>query len=166
MIRKVNVLVVDDEAALRRVLQASLTARGFLVEEAASGERAIEMAGQRNYDLLVLDINMPGMGGMEACHRIRVQKPYLGIVMVTVRDDEEDVVQALEAGADDYITKPFRLGELVARLRDLAREPLRSTQGPRSSRLVISKSTSIHDYYGAREQSSISRLLNSTCCRC
>jgi two-component system KDP operon response regulator KdpE len=98
-----------------------LTARGFLVEEAGSGEQAIAVVRQRLFDMVLLDINMPGMGGIEACRRIRALMPHLGIVMVTVRDAEHDMVQALEAGADDYVTKPFRFGELVARLRAVLR---------------------------------------------
>jgi len=119
--RRFNVLVVDDEQSLRKVLQTSLTARGFNVEEAGSGEQAIDMVTDRGFDLVLLDINMPGMGGIAACRRIRELMPHIGIVMVTVRDAEHDMVQALEAGADDYITKPIRFGELVARLHAVLR---------------------------------------------
>jgi two-component system KDP operon response regulator KdpE len=87
-----------------------------MVEEASSAEQALEMLPQRVFDIVLLDINMPGMGGLEACHQIRRLMPHIGIVMVTVRDAERDVVRALDGGADDYITKPFRFGELVARL--------------------------------------------------
>jgi len=91
------------------------------VVEASAAEQAIDILSQHEFDLVLLDINMPGMGGIRACHRIRALKPQLGIVMVTVRDAEHDMVQALEAGADDYITKPIRFGELVARLRAVIR---------------------------------------------
>jgi len=121
MMRKFNVLVVDDEAPLRAVLQTSLSARGFAVEEASSAEQALEILSQRAFDIVLLDINMPGMGGLEACRRIRTAMPQIAIVMVTVRDAESDIVRALTAGADDYITKPFRFGELVARLRAVLR---------------------------------------------
>jgi two-component system KDP operon response regulator KdpE len=121
MTPRFNVLVVDDEPPLRRVLQTTLTARGFSVEESGSAERAIELVRQVAFELVLLDINMPGMGGIEACRRIRNLSPQAAIVMVTVRDGESDIVQALEAGADDYITKPFRFGELVARLRAVLR---------------------------------------------
>jgi len=121
MAPRVNVLVVDDEPSFRKVLQTSLSARGFSVEQAGSGEQAIEMLTQHVFGLVLLDINMPGMGGVEACRQIRDLIPHLGIVMVTVRDAERDMVQALEAGADDYIIKPFRFGELVARLRSVLR---------------------------------------------
>src|ERR1700676_5617271 len=129
MTRRFNVLVVDDEPALRRVLQTSLTARGFSVEEAGSGEQAIDIMTQRGFDLVLLDINMPGMGGIGACRRIRTLMPHIGIVMATVRDAEHDMVQALEAGADDYITKPIRFGELVARLRAVIRRTVGEDTG-------------------------------------
>jgi two-component system KDP operon response regulator KdpE len=129
MAQRANILVVDDEAPLRKVLQTALTARGFSVEEAASAEQAIEVIAQRAFDLVLLDINLPGMGGIEACGRIRTLMPHLGIIMVTVRDAERDMVQALEAGADDYITKPFRLGVLVARLRAVLRRTASENAG-------------------------------------
>jgi len=116
-----SVLVVDDEPSLRKVLRTSLSAGGFTVEEARSGEEALGVAQNRAFDLVLLDINMPGIGGVEACRRLRDLSPRAGIVMVTVRDLEDDKVQALEAGADDYVTKPFRLRELIARLRAVLR---------------------------------------------
>ena len=116
-----KVLVVDDEASLRKALRTSLVASGFSVEEARSGEEALNAVRQRAFDLVLLDINMPGINGFEACQRIRALVPRAGIVMVTVKDSEEDKVRALEAGADDYVTKPFRLRELTARLRAVLR---------------------------------------------
>jgi two-component system KDP operon response regulator KdpE len=116
-----SVLVVDDEFALRKALRKSLTASGFEVEEARNGEEALGAVRQRSFDLVLLDINMPGIGGVEACKRIRGLMPQTGIVMITVRDSENDKVDALEAGADDYVTKPFRLRELIARLRAVLR---------------------------------------------
>jgi two-component system, OmpR family, KDP operon response regulator KdpE len=117
----IKVLVVDDEALLRKSLRKSLTASGFFVEEAASGEQALEIVRQHAFDMVLLDINMPGMGGLDACCRIRGLSPQIGIIMVTVNDLEEDKVCALDSGADDYITKPFRLRELVARLGSVLR---------------------------------------------
>ena len=125
-----RLLVVDDELPFRRVLQTTLTARGFTVEEAGSAERALELVSQHPFDLILLDINMPGMDGVEACRRLRELMPHVGIVMVTVRDAEQDMVQALEAGADDYITKPFRFGEMVARLRAVLRRAIPENVGP------------------------------------
>src|SRR5215475_11654493 len=98
MTPKFNLLVVDDEPPLRKVLQTSLSARGFLVEELASAEDAIEKIEKDSFYLALLDINLPGMSGLEACRKIRMLKPRLGIVMVTVRDSEHDMVRALEAG--------------------------------------------------------------------
>ena len=121
MTRKFNVLVVDDEARFRKVVQTALNARDFSIEEAGSAEQALEALVRHAFHLVLLDINMPGLGGIEACRRIRRSMPHVGIIMLTVRDSEQDMVQALEAGADDYITKPMRLGELVARLRAVIR---------------------------------------------
>jgi two-component system, OmpR family, KDP operon response regulator KdpE len=116
-----SVLVVDDESALRKALRTSLTASGFAVEEARSGEEALGSVQQHQFDLVLLDVSMPGMSGIDACRRIRGISPQAGIVMVTVRDQEDDKVRALEAGADDYVTKPFKLRELTARLRAVLR---------------------------------------------
>jgi two-component system KDP operon response regulator KdpE len=116
-----SVLIVDDEPALRKALRTSLTASGFAVEEARNGEEALGAFRQRPFDLVLLDINMPGAGGIDACRKIRGLAPQTGIIMVTVRDAENDKVTALEAGADDYVTKPFRLRELTARLRAVLR---------------------------------------------
>jgi two-component system, OmpR family, KDP operon response regulator KdpE len=116
-----SILVVDDESSLRHALASSLSASGFAVEEARTGEEAVEFAREHSFDLVLLDINMRGISGVEACRRIRGFAPQIGIIMVTVRDSEDDKVRALEAGADDYITKPFLLRELVARLRAVLR---------------------------------------------
>jgi two-component system KDP operon response regulator KdpE len=114
-------LVVDDDPAFRQGLRASLTTGGYSVDTARSGEEALEYVRERPVDVVLLDINMPGLGGVEACRRIRAAAPQAGIVMLTVRDTEDDKVLALEAGADDYVTKPFHFRELVARLRALLR---------------------------------------------
>jgi two-component system KDP operon response regulator KdpE len=128
----VHVLIVDDEPALRKVFRTSLAARGFAIEEARSGEEAVDILPQHPFDLVLLDINMPGIGGVEACREIRALAPKIGILMVTVRDAESDMVRALEAGADDYITKPVRFRELVARMRAVLRraEADSATQPP------------------------------------
>jgi len=118
---RLNALVVDDEPSLRRVLRTSLATSGFAIEEARSGEEAVAILGRSDFDLVLLDVNMPGMGGVEACREIRAHMPEIGIVMVTVQDGESEIVKALEAGADDYITKPIRFRELVARLRAVLR---------------------------------------------
>ena len=118
---RLNTLVVDDESSFRRVLRTSLATSGFAIEEARSGEEAVAMLAQSAFDLVLLDVNMPGIGGVEACREIRTHMPKIGIVMVTVQDAESEIVKALEAGADDYVTKPIRFRELVARLRAVIR---------------------------------------------
>jgi two-component system KDP operon response regulator KdpE len=112
-----KVLVVEDDSGIRQSLYETLSALGFLVGEAGSGEEALLRMRMVTYDAVLLDINMPGMGGMETCRRIFHAYPGLPIIMLTVRDDEEDKVEALDAGAHDYVTKPFQVRELTARLR-------------------------------------------------
>jgi two-component system KDP operon response regulator KdpE len=116
-----RILVVDDDPAVRRALEISLAAHGYAVAEAGTGEQAIDRADQVRPDLVLLDMDMPGMGGMRACGRLRSILPNSGLVMITVCDGEEDKIRALDAGADDYITKPFSVRELIARLRALVR---------------------------------------------
>lgn len=116
-----SVLIVDDEPSLRKVIRTSLVSCGFAVEEVSSGNEAVEVVRQKPFDVVLLDINMPGISGVEACRQIRGLAARSAIVMVTVRDGEDDKVRALEAGADDYLTKPFRIRELVARLRSVLR---------------------------------------------
>jgi two-component system KDP operon response regulator KdpE len=117
----IRILLVDDDPGFRKGLAASLKASGYPVDLARNGEEALHYVRERPVDVVLLDINMPEIGGVEACRRIRAIAPRSGIVMLTVRDTEDDKVQALEAGADDYITKPFRLRELVARIRAVLR---------------------------------------------
>ena len=121
-----RVLVIEDEPPLRKALRISLSFTGFEVEEACTGEEALGLVMQHPFDLVLLDINMPGLNGFEACQRIRSLAPRTRIVMLTVRDAEDDKVRALDSGADDYITKPFRLPELLARLRAVLRRVLRA----------------------------------------
>ena len=112
-----TVLLIEDDSSIRRGLKATLGALGFDIGEATTGEEGLMRLRMVNYDVILLDLNMPGMGGVAACRRIRQEFPRISILVVTVRDSEEDKVQALDAGADDYVTKPFKIGELTARIR-------------------------------------------------
>ncbi len=111
-----RILVVDDEPQIRRVLRASLATQGYEVFTVKTGEEALDAIREQRFDLLLLDVNMPGMGGLAACREIR-QSSEVAIIMLTVRDSEQDKVSALDAGADDYVTKPFGMPELLARIR-------------------------------------------------
>jgi two-component system KDP operon response regulator KdpE len=121
MEKHTKVLIVEDDSGIRQSLFETLGALGFAVGEAHTGEEALQRLRMVDYDVVLLDINMPGMGGMEACRRIAQQYPGLPIVVLTVRDEESDKVDALDAGADDYVTKPFQIRELTARLRSAVR---------------------------------------------
>lgn len=112
-----NILIVDDERAIRASLRTILGSYGFSIVEAARGEEALESMRSRQFDAVLLDLNMPGMNGIEACKQMRASDPRLPIIMLTVQEGEDWKVAALDAGADDYVTKPFQLRELVARLR-------------------------------------------------
>lgn len=116
-----KVLIVDDEPSIRRALRTTFGTLGFDITEAVTGEQALPLLRAANFDAVLLDINMPGMGGVQACREIRRQFPHLAVLMLTVRDSEDDKVEALEAGADDYVTKPFPIRELVARVRSAVR---------------------------------------------
>jgi two-component system KDP operon response regulator KdpE len=116
-----KLLIVDDETAIRWALRKTLQCMNFEIVEAETGEQALALVRAVRFDVVLLDIGMPGINGIETCRRIRKLMPLLGIVMLTVKNREEDKIQALDAGADDYITKPFHLGELAARLRAAVR---------------------------------------------
>jgi two-component system KDP operon response regulator KdpE len=116
-----KILIVDDESSIRRALRNTLHGMGFTVDDASTGEEALQRVREEKYDVVLLDINMPGIGGIRACREMRKSLPRLGILMLTVRDSEEDKVAALDAGADDYITKPFNIRELAARIRAAVR---------------------------------------------
>src|SRR5664280_533628 len=126
-----KVLVIDDDPQIRRVMRSTLTAHGYQVNDARSGEEGLEELRNSSYDLVLLDMNMAGMGGMEACGLIR-SGSEVAIIMLTVNNTERQKVDALDAGADDYITKPFSTPELLARIRATLR---RLPQLPGSSDL-------------------------------
>jgi two-component system, OmpR family, KDP operon response regulator KdpE len=128
-----RILVVDDEPQIRRVMRTTLTATGYEVSDARSGEEAVEKLGDEKFDLILLDVNLPGMSGLEACRMIRRETlvPDVAIIMLTVRNAEKDKVEALDAGADDYVVKPFSTPELLARIRAaLRRAPLPQDSAP------------------------------------
>jgi two-component system KDP operon response regulator KdpE len=111
-----RVLIVDDEPQIRRVMRTALAANQYEPYEARTGEEALEVLREFNPDVVLLDMNMPGMGGMAACRAIRAASD-VAIIVLSVRDSERDKITALDAGADDYITKPFSVNELMARIR-------------------------------------------------
>jgi two-component system KDP operon response regulator KdpE len=129
-----KVLIVDDEPSIRRALHTTFGTLGFDVAEAVNGEQAIPLLRASNFDAVLLDVNMPGMGGIQTCREIRRQFPQLAVLMLTVRNEEDDKIEALEAGADDYVTKPFPIRELVARVRAAVR---RSQNSPVNKDAVI-----------------------------
>jgi two-component system, OmpR family, KDP operon response regulator KdpE len=112
-----RILIVDDEPAIRRGLRTTLNGLGFESFEAARGEEALSLVRTSRFDAILLDLNMPGIGGIETCRRIRQLSPRLPILVISVNDSEDGKVEALDVGADDYITKPFSVKELMARLR-------------------------------------------------
>jgi two-component system KDP operon response regulator KdpE len=123
-----RILLVDDEAQLRRAVRTTLSALGFVMADADSGETALGLLRTERFDLVLLDINMPGVSGIETCRAIRARSE-VGILMLTVRDRAEDRIQALDAGADGYVTKPFDVNELVARIRATLRRAPKSALG-------------------------------------
>ncbi len=129
-----RILVVDDDPQIRRVMRVTLSGQGYEVDDATSGEAALEKIREARFDLVLLDMNMPGMGGLATCREMRAQSE-VAIIMLTVRDSDEDKIDALDAGADDYVTKPYNPPELLARIRaSMRRTPW--THGP-SGRLVL-----------------------------
>jgi two-component system KDP operon response regulator KdpE len=115
-----RVLVVDDEPQIRRALATNLRARDYEVDLAATGEEALRLAAEHRPDVVILDIGLPGIDGVEVVQGLRGWTS-VPIIMLSVREDESDKVAALDAGADDYLTKPFGMNELLARLRAAAR---------------------------------------------
>jgi two-component system KDP operon response regulator KdpE len=125
-----RILVVDDDVQIRRVLRASLTAARYEVDTAAGGEESLEMMKDRKYHLVLLDLSMPGVDGLELCRTLRATS-QADIIIISVRSIEQDIVAGLDAGADDYIIKPFRTPELLARIRSALRRNVASMEsGP------------------------------------
>lgn len=134
--KPIRVLLVDDEPAIRRALKTPLQELGFQAVEASRGEEALHLMRTDTFDVVLLDINMPGIGGMQTLVRLRALAPRLPILMLTVRDEEHDKVEALEKGADDYITKPFSLRECIARIRAAVRRS-RAPERPEDAPIAV-----------------------------
>jgi two-component system, OmpR family, response regulator len=117
----VRVLVVEDDVRMAAAIRRGLRFEGLVVDVAGGGEEALRKVGATEYDALVLDILLPDVDGFEICRRLRSDGIWLPVLMLTARDSVEDRVRGLDGGADDYLTKPFSLAELVARLRALVR---------------------------------------------
>ncbi|MCQ4087654.1 response regulator [Saccharibacillus sp. JS10] len=133
-----RILIVDDEPQIRKLLKVTLAAHGYVVQEADTGEEGIRQASIFHPDLIVLDLGLPDLTGMEVLMRIR-DWSGIPVLVLTAKDREADKITALDAGADDYITKPFGMGELVARIRVALRHSAKSTDEPiiRSGSLTI-----------------------------
>jgi two-component system, OmpR family, response regulator len=119
-----RVLLIEDDATLGRALQEFLTNQGYAVDWLADGQRALLAIKNYNYDLLVLDLNLPDMDGLDVLRAIRAEGKPIGVLVLTARDALTDRVEGLDAGADDYLSKPFELDELAARIRAFARRQL------------------------------------------
>jgi two-component system OmpR family response regulator len=117
----VRVLVVEDDVRMAAAIRRGLRFEGLVVDVETDGEAALHRVGTTDYDAMVLDVAMPGLDGFETCRRLRADGVWVPVLMLTARDSVEDRVRGLDGGADDYLTKPFSLAELTARLRALAR---------------------------------------------
>ena len=127
-----KILVVDDDPQIRRVMKATLVAHSYEVIEARTGEEALEVSAREMPSLVLLDMNMPGMGGLETCRALRGASD-IPVIILSVRNTEKDKVAALDAGADDYVTKPFSIQELLARIRAALRRSASSPDGAPAS---------------------------------
>ena len=134
-----RILIVDDDVQIRRALFHALTARKYTVDLAASGEEALEHAALNAPDMVILDLAMPGMGGIETCKELR-RWSNVPVLVLSVRDADADKIAALDIGADDYLTKPFNTGELLARIRAHLR---RAKQIPTDSESAVYESDSL-----------------------
>jgi two-component system response regulator MprA len=129
-----RILVIDDDPKIRSVVRRGLVYEGFRVTEAGSGEEGLDKARDHTPDLVVLDVMLPGIDGLEVCRRLRAAGDEVAILMLTARDEVKDRVEGLETGADDYLVKPFSFEELLARVRALLRR--RPTQSGEMLRFV------------------------------
>jgi two-component system KDP operon response regulator KdpE len=130
---KASILVIDDEIEIVRALQRSLTAHDYEVHIAYNGEEAFEAFAKYHPDLLLLDLGLPGISGLEVCKRIRAESELPPIIVISVRNKERDKVHALDLGADDYISKPFGINEVLARIRVALRHAAHLSTKPEQS---------------------------------
>lgn len=124
-----RILIIDDEPQIRKLLKVTLQAHNFEINESSSGEDGVYQASINHPDLIILDLGLPDISGMEVLHRIR-EWSRIPIIVLTVKEREEDKIVALDSGADDYVTKPFSMGELVARIRVALRHVAKSANEP------------------------------------
>ena len=122
--RSIPLLVVDDEPSIRRLLRTSLAAQGYHVLEAATGRSALDLVAREAPEVVLLDLGLPDMDGLEVIRRLRASGAKVPVIVLSSRGDERGKVEALDLGADDYVTKPFGIGELVARIRTALRHRL------------------------------------------
>jgi two-component system KDP operon response regulator KdpE len=127
MSNPLRVLVIDDEPAIRRFLRTSLTAQGYSLLEAEDGEKGLAMLQRNAVDVLVLDLGLPGIGGLDVLRKLRASGSVLPVIVLSSRDDETGKVMALDMGADDYVAKPFGMEELLARIRAAVRHKLQQS---------------------------------------
>lgn len=132
-----HILIVEDEEKLARFIELELTFEGYVVEKAADGRTGLALAQSKNFDLIALDIMLPGLNGFEVLRRIR-QTSSVPVIMLTARDDIMDKVAGLDGGANDYITKPFAIEELLARIRAVLRNTGNMKESAKSTERVIS----------------------------
>ena len=158
-----RILVAEDDTRMAAAIRRGLQFEGLVVDVASDGEQALRTVRATDYDAIVLDVMMPGLDGFETCRRLRLDGVWAPVLMLTARDSVEDRVRGLDGGADDYLTKPFSLAELTARLRALVRRgPL---ERPRCSRRATCASTRPLERCGAATLRSISRPASSGCSR-
>jgi two-component system KDP operon response regulator KdpE len=131
-----NILVVDDELQITRVLRTTLSGYGYNVRTAGDGVEALDVMRQWNPDLVITDLSMPNMGGLELCRKIRSQS-MVSIIVLSVRGEEDPKVEALDSGADDYVTKPFNMNELMARVRAGLRRAVRLTDEEQEKKRAV-----------------------------
>ena len=145
MQNKIRILIVEDEAAIRAGLEDVFVFHGYEVESAAEGPEGLTKALNGNFDLILLDIMLPGMDGFEICNRVRAKDPEQPIIMLTAKSSDEDIIQGLTLGADDYVAKPFSVAELVLRVQAVLR------------RSRIGVEMEILQYLGANRERPVSR---------